>query len=265
MHDINLDLPNVHPKIFCLRCYKTLKNIKKGHAHSGTKSFTWATKCENECNTCRQFHSQSKAGRKPMRNQEVKGTVHEQFAISWSRNFTLQLQAKLPPSTLDESLNMSNFDIEFNPTLPLCKCTICNNLLRSPVMIEGCQHPFCLGCMTQKFEGQTGEFHCPQCDVIFTCNQVVPCLVRNSLVNQLKLVCNCGANYNVWSSFDQHKKSCFEKEDPLTVDDLLKIDLNQPLPETVERATLRILNHKVNNSSTGTAEFNSGGPRVSTF
>ena len=265
LHDIDLDRPDVHPKIFCMRCYKTLKNIKKGHAHSGTIFFSWSS-CGVDCSTCNQFILQSKVGRKPGKSQEVKGTMHGQFSINWSRNFTLELKSKLPMSTLDDSLNASNFDIEFNPSLPLCECTICKSILRGPVMIEGCQHPFCLGCLAQKFEGQTGELHCPQCDVIFTRTQVVPCLVRNALVNELKIYCKCGERFNVLSTFEEHKKGCHEKEKTnLTVSDLLNIDLNEPLPETVERATLRILEHKVNLSESGTAQFNSGGPRVSFY
>ena len=61
-----------------------------------------------------------------------------------------------------------------------------STLKRSPVMIEKC-HSFCLGCMAQKFEGQTGEFHCLQCDSVFSCHQVISCLVGIALVNELRI------------------------------------------------------------------------------
>ena len=46
--------------------------------------------------------------------------------------------------------------------------------------------------------------------------------------------------------------------------ELLELDLDEsPIPATVEQATLKILKHKIDSSENGTAEFPSGGPRVS--
>lgn len=50
----------------------------------------------------------------------------------------------------------------------------------------------------------------------------------------------------------------------MTVQDLLQLDLREtPIPSSVERATLKVLQHKIDTSTDGTAEFASGGPRVS--
>ena len=48
----------------------------------------------------------------------------------------------------------------------------------------------------------------------------------------------------------------------MTVGELLQLDLGEKLPESVEKATLRVLKHKMESSQDGTAEFASGGPRV---
>lgn len=83
-------------------------------------------------------------------------------------------------------------------------------------------------------------------------------------MNELKVYCKCGEGFRIKGILEEHRKICCDENEKenLSVTDLLNIDLNKPLPETVERATLRIIQYKVDNSETGTAEFNSGGPRV---
>ena len=163
-----------------------------------------------------------------------------------------------------QSLSFSDFDIKSNPSLPHCKCLICDDLMRRPVMIEGCQHGFCLGCIITKFEGKSSCFECPYCQHSFTPTQVVPCKVRWTLVDNLKLKCTCGAQFQSRNAFTVHRHTCdADTGHQMTVDDLLKLDLlHTPIPASVERATLRVLQHKINDSNDGTAEFASGGPRV---
>lgn len=49
----------------------------------------------------------------------------------------------------------------------------------------------------------------------------------------------------------------------MTVGDLLSMDLSHsPIPSSVEKATLKVLQHKMKDSEDGTAQFESGGPRV---
>ena len=135
-------------------------------------------------------------------------------------------------------------------------------------MISSCQHAFCLGCIILKFEGKSQHFECPNCLQPFSPPQVIPCKAIQTLIDNLHLVCkNCGCEFQKRGTFEEHKKVCSREEaHSLTVDDLLNLDLTSPIPKPVERATLRILKHKVKNSENGmTAEFDSGGPRVRTI
>ena len=137
--------------------------------------------------------------------------------------------------------------------------------MRRPVMIEGCQHGFCLGCLTLKFEGKS-NFECPYCQNDFVPSQVLPCKVRWTLVDTLRLKCDCGEKFPSQENLDIHRLSCvaIKEGHSMTVQDLLQLDLREtPIPSSVERATLKVLQHKIDTSTDGTAEFASGGPRVS--
>ena len=132
-------------------------------------------------------------------------------------------------------------------------------------MIEGCQHAFCLGCMVLKFEGKQDSFNCPEQELNFSPERIQSYNVRQNLLESLILKCNCGAVFKYTQDLQIHKKDCIsEVEDSLTtVNDLLNLDLTDSIPKTVERATLKVLQHKMMSSGDGTAEFLSGGPRVS--
>ena len=72
-------------------------------------------------------------------------------------------------------------------------------------------------------------------------------------------------NFPNKEKLDGHKENCHANKQghSLTVNDLLTLDLNQTqIPVSVEKATLRVLQYKINNSNDGTAEFASGGPRI---
>ena len=129
-------------------------------------------------------------------------------------------------------------------------------------MIGGCQHSFCLGCLILRFEGKH-DLYCPTCDLAFIPTEVAACNVRNRLIEELKIKCTCGENFKSHTKFEMHKSRCKQEGSMMTVTDSLNLDVTSPIPPPVERATLRILQHKVNTSDNGTAEFASGGPRVS--
>ena len=187
--------------------------------------------------------------------------------MAWDKKKTIELSDKVPKDRLDKSLNISNFDLGQNPVLPLCKCEICEGLIRRPVMFSGCQHAFCLGCTVMKFEGKANEdLKCPKCHICFTPDQVVPCNTRESLLQTLRLVCaTCQKKFELREEYEDHKRSCVSDAadgDSMTAKEIMDLSLASPIPKTVEKATLRVLQHMVDNSANGMAEFDSGGPRV---
>ena len=134
-------------------------------------------------------------------------------------------------------------------------------------MIDGCQHAFCLGCMVLKFEGKQDSFNCPKCELTFSPERIQPCNIRQTLIENLVVRCDCGTFFKFSKDLQKHKVDCISKVEGslMTMNDLLNLDLSDTvtIPKTVERATLKVIQHKMSNSENGTAEFSSGGPRVS--
>lgn len=258
--DLSLDSNITHPNKFCDTCYHSMNNIvKKGRTHS-QEIFIWKPHGPS-CAVCIKSIDVNKGGRKPKRKYSHLNNPKN----IWAKSISTCLIEAVPEHHKDLSgLSFADFDIASNPSLPLCKCLICENLMRRPVMIEGCQHGFCLGCMITMFEGKTSSLECPYCQHLFVPTQVVPCKVRWSLVNDLKLKCACGALFSSKNAYTTHRGSCdADTSHQMTINDLLKLDLQHtPISASVERATLRVLQHKINGSNDGTAEFTSGGPRV---
>ena len=236
----------------------------KKRTHFQTSLFIWNSHTNN-CNVFIQSLQKGKGGRRKKKLHE--GVNRFSFAQLWTKEITNSLSKITPANNNDNTdLNISDYDIKFNPSLSLCKCLLCENIIKRPVMIEGCQHAFCLGCIVLKFEGRQ-LFECPYCLNPFSPQQVVPCKVRCNLVDQLQISCKCGELFVSKAKLGSHKINCAADKEGhmLTVGDLLSLDLDhQSIPESVEKATLRVLQHKIENSNTGTAEFPSGGPRVRT-
>ena len=127
-------------------------------------------------------------------------------------------------------------------------------------MLKGCQHAFCLGCLVIKFEGNT-DFTYSYCQNAFALSEAVECKIRSKLVQDLVLKCKCGHESKELEKFNSHKAYCtFGKEgQDITVGDLLTMDLSESaIPSSVEKATLKILEHKMSDSQDGTAKFASG-------
>ena len=267
IHNIENDDPEVHPPKFCSKCYFAMKNVKKGHAHSQHVTKWEKHEMKTLCKICL-----SKCQNKPGRGRRPKPNLdgfnqHSETKSMWTRAFSDSLKEKIEESNVSEDLNISEFDTAYNKSLPLCKCGICENILRRPVMLQGCQHAFCLGCIILKFEGKT-SFECPFCQNQFNLSQIIECKVRQKLIESLILKCKCGKEFKSSHEFNMHKNICnLVKEGQLmTVNDLLKMDLSQsPIPRSVEKAALKIIRHKIDESNNGTAEFASGGPRVCFF
>ena len=252
-----------HPQKFCNGCYHRMKNItQKGHTHS-MEIFKWEPHSEAVCEICLN-DSAGKRGRKKAKKNNGWNVHMSENMFIWTREFTDRLRQSVPETKLSEDLNISDFDSAINPSLTLCKCLICENVLRRPVMIQECQHSFCLGCTTLTFEGKR-EFRCPYCQNKFNPDLLKECKVRNTLVESLILKCNCGQLFESSVKYRNHITYCQSKKEghSLTINELLTMDLSEnPLPKSVERATLRVLKHKMENSQDGTAELASGGPRV---
>ena len=152
--NVKNDKPEVHPSKICQKCYFSMKNIKKGHTHSQTIE-VWVDHTVGDCKVCskkRPGRGENKSKRKTLEgiNQHTIGNT-----IIWTRKLTNDLENKVPISSASTDLNISDFDLAFNKSLPLCKCDLCQNLLVRTVMLQGCQHAFCLGCLVLKFEGKT--------------------------------------------------------------------------------------------------------------
>ena len=246
----------------CQKCYFSMKNIKKGHSHSQNIEI-WVEHIEDSCTVCLKKRP---GGREAKSKAFLTGinqhTSHSAFI--WTRELTKSLETKIPPTNISEDLNFSDLDLAKNKSLPLCKCELCSNVLRRPVMLQGCQHAFCFGCLVMKFEGTT-NFRCPTCDNSFSLASIGGCKVLQSLVESLILKCECGEEFRTTNEFHHHKLHCIKKsgQSSLTVGELLEMDLSQnPIPCEVEKATLKILEHKMNETGNRTIEFSTGGPRV---
>ena len=258
------DSSEIHPPQFCSKCYHVMNNInKKKRTHSQTSLFVWKPHSDH-CEVCIHSCQKERGGRRPKKHRDVINRFTNMNEV-WTKQRTETLAKNTPEPNIEKTeLNISDLDIKFNPSLSLCKCFLCDNIIKRPVMIEGCQHAFCLGCIVMKFEGKQ-LFECPYCHSKFTPNQVVPCKVRHDLIENLQMSCRCGELFHTNTEFKKHKIDCgAEKEGHmLTVNELLNLDLSEgTIPESVEKVTLRVLEHKIENSNTGTAEFASGGPRV---
>ena len=222
--------------------------------------FIWKEHHGPSCAVCVKFIEVNKGGRKPKRQYS-----HLRTPIIWTKEMSKNLIEAIPDHHEGLlNLSFSDFDLASNPSLPLCKCLICENIMRQPVMLESCQHGFCLGCVITMFEGKSSCFECPYCHLSFTPANVIPCKVRWTLVENLKLKCTCGVQFQSRNALTSHQSSCdADTGNQMTVGDLLTLNLQKTsLPASVERATLRVLQQKIDSSNDGTAEFSSGGPRV---
>ena len=75
-----------------------------------------------------------------------------------------------------------------SPTLDLCICPICCDLLEKPVVIPNCEHYFCRECIDHWIIVQWQDeevLTCPECRKIFSAPQLgawnTPRLIRNLL------------------------------------------------------------------------------------
>ena len=88
--------------------------------------------------------------------------------------------------------------------------------------------------------------------------------MRQRLVESLILKCKCGEEFSSSSEFHHQICKKTEQQPSLTIGELFKMDLSQtPIPSEVEKATLRVIEHKM--SVNGRIEFATEGPRVCLF
>ncbi|XP_066929675.1 V(D)J recombination-activating protein 1-like [Clytia hemisphaerica] len=267
LENVENDKPEVHPPEICDSCYYTMKNINNGKSVSKITPFDWYPH-HNGCMICYRYTIKQAAGRRPTKRKS-KGRPRASDILDRSKIWTREVTVNLRESTAFENdvMNYSDYDLAVNISLPLCQCAMCEGILQRPVVLNECQHAFCLSCLAKKFEGRD-DIECPSCSTKFSPTLIKPCTVRTRLIQTLVLKCRCGLQFKNSKLLDEHKKDCVgEKEGSLlTVHELLELDLDEcPIPATVEQATLKILKHKIDSSENGTAEFPSGGPRPRVF
>ena len=94
------DTVNIHPELFCHKCYSSLLHFEKRGAKINVTLSSWELHSEKECSTCSRVTSQSKGGRPPKKPKtgRPKQIVNEQQGtINTSAILNLTPSKTIPP------------------------------------------------------------------------------------------------------------------------------------------------------------------------
>ena len=128
--DTSSDNPVVHPPKICLACYATMTNIKKRQTTT-LKIWPWYEH-SNDCVTCSHTLKVKKGGRKLKKPNLGRPKADTKI---WSRSIFDLLSEKSPIVDFDTNLAAFHFQREFNGHLELCICKICQNILKTPLIL----------------------------------------------------------------------------------------------------------------------------------
>jgi len=260
--DHKKDNPEVHPKRFCIKCYKQSKNIT-GRGSTPTGKCFQFDKHSAACATCENFSTLLKGGKR--KKIKKAGRPSEKNAV-WSRDFSEHLSNELPVDNfpVDVKLNPA-----LNPQLEICLCTTCEQIMRQPIKIETCEHGFCLKCFIRLVEGQgIHHLNCPVCDQPFKQEQVSSYRTVVSLREKLVVACTrCDKKYSARqkAEYVEHASKC--KIEPFKLMDILSIPSAKRMPYGAEQIASHVVKLKMAESKTpnNIIQLPSGSSRVRIF
>ena len=266
--DFSSDNPEIHPPHICHRCYSTMTNIELRQTTTQIKAMQWYHHTEGNCTTCNNKYKLCKGGRKPKKQKS--GRPKEE---TWSREKIKLILETTPEDIVPAEYNIATFPETLNPHLKLCTCSLCQNILRKPVLLTACQHCFCANCILRSIEGKSmTQTLCPICNMLILQNTIIPSTYINNIIQSLQVPCkyNCGQNFKIINikEKDPHECvchiKCFTKIKKITLDEIFAINDNSEITQDIEDATLHVLRQKMNKSTlpNKSIEFKSGGPRV---
>ena len=108
------------------------------------------------------------------------------------------------------------------------RCVICTEVFLDPLCGINCQHVFCAACINRALAVQP---QCPLCRVALDAAQLRPCQPIRSLLDDLKVRCDCAASGCGWTG---------RLEDSVAHQAVCPVSENQQLHDRLARANLRI-------------------------
>lgn len=183
--DLKGDIPTVHPRKICLKCYSLMKNVETKNTTPILNVKSWFPHNPSDCDTCKLGSIKSRGGKKT-KSKSV-GRPPKDGSM-WTRHMTEVLYEKTPADIIPKRYSREDFSC--NKSLPEFICFLCKDILRRPVGIMPCEHNFCLECLVPNIEGRREtDWKCPQCKLLIKSNQINPSKKIQNLTKMLSTKC----------------------------------------------------------------------------
>ena len=257
---ININLDNTyHPNFICHKCYLTMTvTISRDTTCKLQPYNNWAPHSLN-CKLCKDVSLLRKGivGLQKLKRKKVALGRPKSSLNTWSQANLNALKEKIPPDEFPTQLNLKSFSTDINPYLSLCKCEICEDLIRKPTIIKSCQHTFCFSCIALKIKSKNEkDCFCPTCKLQFSINDLSYSTNVDKLLKLLMLSCQkCHKKFNPITEllpFSNHEKECsFSMSDnssKMSVSDVFNLSEESELPRLVEDVALHVIRTKMSNS-----------------
>ena len=145
-NDTNL----VHPNKICMKCYSQMNNALMRNSTIAVEIYNnWVSHDDISCPLCLRV-ANLKAGARSKLNLVTNGGNRGRpspFKSVWSQMDIIEISTKSSPDYLPSSVHIHDLSKEYNTHLELCKCNLCNDLLRQPVVSNICGHAYCYTCI----------------------------------------------------------------------------------------------------------------------
>ena len=235
-----LDNPEIHPQILCNVCYSSMIKVSsRGSVHS-IEPILWKPHSNGECFTCLRVKQKSKGGR-PSKNRGSVGRSRNPTKVtSWeSAELPNSVYLSSPNEGICNSLKLMDIDLNLNPNLKHCICSICKDLMLKPLVVSQCDHSFCGLCLTNSLK--TSPL-CPECHVSIPVNDsaVRRGLFFSRLLNEAKVQCKCGSVVSI-ATYDDHKCVSTPLLPNITTGDIMQLSPSKPIPRVVQESVYHVI------------------------
>ena len=241
-----------YPTKICDKCYWKMTNVLKRKTTNNFKAITTWKPSETDCQTCKLyfFAPQRHGGKKT--KQKIR-TGRRSNTLVWSRAKSEELKEKILDTVNGvHEVPIESFKTDLNPQLDLCTCSLCDKLVKKPVLVTKCEHIFCFVCLMRVVEGLEIQcLVCPKCTVPIHPDDVVASNSTGKLVNSLRLGCSKGCS----KAFPCDKLGIRSRHEE---------ECNGPDGLITDKAVAKIIKEKIAKSTlpNKSVSFSTGGPRV---
>ena len=268
--NISDDLIHIHPKLMCMKCYSTMRNIEKRATTPKVRPNTWEPH-SSTCQVCERVKVLQLGRKKPIKPKSGRPKYGNP---TWTRAMSESIIERAQPDFLPPH-KLCDLKQILNPQLAFCICNICQDLLKTPVVVMPCEHSYCLACILQSLEGlPLSEIKCPYCKVNISYENIHPSTKLTNILKSLKIECmqGCGNVFNLEQVNEKalHEKSCIATpinltREETTLSDLYKINNTSEISRNIDDAVLHVIKKKMAQSKdpNKSITFKTGGPRVS--